>query len=48
MDVVTEWAQWITAWAWERHHNVLSWSVRPLLLLPFCWFAYRRNLLGSW
>src|SRR3712207_7969370 len=19
------------AWAWERHHNVLSWYVRPLL-----------------
>ena len=34
------------AWAWERHHNVLSWYVRPLFLLPFCYFAYRRSLLG--
>ena len=34
------------AWAWERHHNVLSWYIRPLLLLPFCYFAYRRSLFG--
>jgi ABC-type glycerol-3-phosphate transport system substrate-binding protein len=25
-----------TTWAWERHHNVLSWYIRPLFLLPFC------------
>jgi len=34
------------AWAWARHHNVLSWYVRPLFILPFCYFAYRRSLLG--
>ena len=34
------------AWAWGRHHNVLSWYIRPLFLLPFCYFAYRRSLLG--
>ena len=34
------------AWAWERHHNILSWYIRPLFLLPFCFFAYRRSLLG--
>jgi hypothetical protein len=34
------------AWAWERHHNVLSWYIRPLFLLPFCFFAYRRSLFG--
>src|SRR5687767_8323883 len=28
------------------HHNVLSWYVRPLFLLPFCFFAYRRSLWG--
>lgn len=33
-------------WAWERHHNVLSWYIRPLFILPYCWFAYRRNLAG--
>jgi hypothetical protein len=34
------------AWAWARHHNVLSWYVRPLFFLPFCYFAYRRSLWG--
>ena len=34
------------AWAWERHHNVLSWYIRVLFLLPFCYFAYRRSLFG--
>ena len=34
------------AWAWARHHNVLSWYIRPLFLLPFCYFAYRRSLWG--
>jgi hypothetical protein len=34
------------AWAWARHHNVLSWYVRPLFFLPFCYFAYKRSLLG--
>jgi hypothetical protein len=34
------------AWAWARHHNILSWYVRPLFFLPFCYFAYRRSLLG--
>ena len=34
------------AWAWARHHNELSWYVRPLFLLPFCYFAYRRSLFG--
>jgi hypothetical protein len=35
-----------TAWAWERHHNVLSWYIRPLFFLPFCYFAYKRSLFG--
>ena len=34
------------AWAWERHHNVLSWYIRPLFILPYIWFAYRRQLWG--
>jgi hypothetical protein len=34
------------AWVWARHHNILSWYVRPLFILPFCFFAYRRSLLG--
>jgi hypothetical protein len=34
------------AWAWARHHNELSWYIRPLFLLPFCYFAYKRRLWG--
>ena len=34
------------AWAWERHHNVLSWYIRPSVSLPFCYFAYKRSLSG--
>jgi hypothetical protein len=34
------------AWAWERHHNILSWYIRPLFFLPFCYFAYKRSLFG--
>lgn len=33
-------------WAWERHHNPLSWYVRPVFLLPYCYFAYKRSLPG--
>jgi hypothetical protein len=34
------------AWAWKRHHNVLSWYIRVLFLLPLCYFAYKRSLTG--
>jgi hypothetical protein len=34
------------SWVWARHHNELSWYVRPLFLLPFCFFAYRRSFWG--
>jgi hypothetical protein len=27
-------------WAWARHHNRLSWYVRPLFILPFCYFWF--------
>jgi len=33
-------------WAWARHANPLSWYIRPLFILPFCYFAYRRSLWG--
>jgi hypothetical protein len=36
----------VAAWAWARHHNLLSWYIRPLFLLPFCYFAYRRSGKG--
>ena len=34
------------SWAWARHHNVLSWYVRPLFILPLAYFSYRRSLSG--
>jgi hypothetical protein len=33
-------------WAWARHHNVLSWYIRPLFILPYIYFAYKRNWKG--
>jgi hypothetical protein len=38
--------QALAAWAWARHHNVLSWYVRPLFLLPLAWSAHRRSATG--
>ncbi|NCB52883.1 MAG: hypothetical protein EOM54_13580 [Clostridia bacterium] len=34
------------SWAFERHQNQLSWYIRPLFLVPFCFFAYKRSLGG--
>lgn len=31
---------------WSRHHNLLSWYIRPLFLVPFCVFAFRRSWSG--
>lgn len=33
-------------WAFERHHNPCSWYIRPLFLVPFCFFAYKRSWTG--
>ncbi|MBX2948690.1 MAG: hypothetical protein KF704_05365 [Crocinitomicaceae bacterium] len=30
-------------WVFERHQNQLSWYIRPLFLIPFCFFAYQKN-----
>lgn len=38
--------EWFFLWAFERHQNTLSWFVRPLLLLPFCYFAYKKSING--
>ncbi|MCS7479548.1 hypothetical protein ACFFQW_19270 [Umezawaea endophytica] len=43
---MTDWLTDLVAWGWDRHHNVLSWYIRPLFFLPFCFFAYRRSLTG--
>jgi hypothetical protein len=34
------------SWAWARHHNILSWYIRPLFIIPFVYFAYKRNWKG--
>lgn len=41
-----EWLNELLAWSWERHHNILSWYIRPLFFLPFCYFAYKRSWKG--
>ena len=33
-------------WVFERHHNQWSWYIRPLFLIPFCLFAYKRSWAG--
>ena len=44
---MNEWLIELASWAWERHHNILSWYIRPLFLLPFCFFAWRRSWVGT-
>ncbi|MFS8105175.1 hypothetical protein LFM09_49605 [Lentzea alba] len=41
-----EWLNELAAWAWNRHHNELSWYIRPLFLLPFAYFSYKRSWRG--
>jgi hypothetical protein len=33
-------------WIFARHQNQLSWYIRPIFIIPFCYFAYRRNWTG--
>ncbi|MCM1565214.1 MAG: hypothetical protein NC238_04475 [Dehalobacter sp.] len=33
-------------WVFARHQNQLSWFIRPLFLIPFCFFAYKRSWCG--
>lgn len=33
-------------WAFERHQNQLSWYLRPLFIIPFCYFAYKQSYAG--
>ena len=33
-------------WAWDRHHNILSWYIRPLFVLPLAYASYRRSGWG--
>ncbi len=33
-------------WIFDRHHNQLSWYIRPIFLIPFCFFAYKHSWTG--
>ncbi|MDD2437375.1 MAG: hypothetical protein PHF41_07410, partial [Massilibacteroides sp.] len=33
-------------WIFNRHHNQWSWYIRPVFLIPFCYFAYKHNWAG--
>jgi hypothetical protein len=33
-------------WVFDRHHNQLSWYIRPLFLIPFCYFAFKKSWSG--
>jgi len=35
-------------WAFSRHQNQLSWYIRPIFLIPFCYLSYKRSLTGIW
>lgn len=37
-----DWTVWAD-WAWARHHNELSWHIRPLIILAFCAAAWFRR-----
>ncbi|NMA34434.1 MAG: hypothetical protein GX940_07790 [Clostridiaceae bacterium] len=33
-------------WAFKRHHNILSWYIRPLFIIPMVIFAFRKSYTG--
>ncbi|MDQ3072574.1 MAG: hypothetical protein M3Q97_04840 [Bacteroidota bacterium] len=33
-------------WVFNRHHNQWSWYIRPVFLIPFCFFAYKQSWTG--
>jgi hypothetical protein len=33
-------------WVFARHQNQWSWYIRPILLIPFCFFAFKKSLAG--
>ena len=36
----------ILDWAFERHLNPISWYIRPIFLIAFCFFSYKRSWKG--
>lgn len=41
-----EWLGDFWSWAWARHQNPVSWYIRPLFVLPFCYFAFKKSVAG--
>ena len=33
-------------WAFKRHHNILSWYIRPLFIIPMVIFAFKKSFAG--
>ncbi len=33
-------------WAFDRHHNVLSWYIRPIFIIPIVYFAFKKSWTG--
>ncbi len=33
-------------WAFKRHHNILSWYIRPLFIIPMVIFAFKKSFTG--
>ena len=33
-------------WTFSRHQNILSWYIRPIFMIPICYFAFKRNATG--
>lgn len=33
-------------WVFARHQNQLSWYIRPLFLIPFCFFSFKKSFAG--
>lgn len=34
------------SWAFARHHNLWSWYIRPLMIIPIIFFAFKRSFAG--
>ena len=41
MELLSDFADW----AWARHHNALSWYIRPLIIIAFAMAAWNKKLL---
>ncbi len=33
-------------WIFDRHHNQWSWYLRPVFLIPFCYYSYKHSWSG--